>query len=212
VTDAQPPASSSTTEPSDAPTLLTPAPTDTPPADTPPADDTSPPAENAALFGAPEGDYEISGLPEGMEVDKAALAEFAPIAKELGLSNEGMSKVAGAYAAMLPKVVEGFEADLQQRIVAQQAEWAGQAVELVKTDPAFGGKPMAEVQQVAAKALDRLGGPEIREYLQSTGLGNHPAMVKFAFLAGSAISEDTTFERGGTIPVAKTRTEKYYGS
>lgn len=215
VTDVQPPASSSTTEtvtpPVEEPTILTPAPTEEPPAETPPAEEEPKPAENAELFGAPEGEYEITGLPEGTVIDKAALAQFEPVAKELGLSNAGMSKVAAAYADMLPKLAEGFEADLQSRITAQQAEWASAAIEAVKTDPAFGGKPMSEVQQIAAKALDRFGGQEIREYLQQTGLGNNPAMVKFAFLAGSAISEDTTFERGGTIPTAKSRTEKYYG-
>jgi hypothetical protein len=37
-------------------------------------------------------------------------------------------------------------------------------------------------------------------------------MLKFAFLAGSAISEDTTFERGGSSTKPKTSVEKFYGA
>jgi len=185
-------------------TLLTAAPAETPPA--------VPPAENAAMFGVPEGDYEISGLPEGTSIDKEALAAFNPIAKELGLSNEGMSKVAAAYANILPKVTENVVAGLQNDIAAQHATWATETLDLVKTDPTFAGKPLTEVQQVAAKALDRIGSPEFRAFLDETGLGNHPEMMKFAYRAGSAISEDTTFERGAPAPREKSRTEKYYGT
>lgn len=168
-------------------------------------------AEHDKLFGAPETEYEITGLPEGMTIDKEALAAFEPVAKQLGLSNEGMSLVAQTYAQILPKVTEGVIDNLQKDIIAQHATWATEATEMVKSDEAFGGKPLPEVLQVSAKTIDRFGGPEFREFLDQTGLGNHPAMVKFSYLAGTAISEDTTFERGGTAPTAKSRTEKFYG-
>jgi hypothetical protein len=211
--DPSPPAdqTSSTTEnpPADdvEPTLLTPA--DDKPADDKPADDK--PAANAALFGAPEASYEITGLPEGVTVDTEALAAFEPIAKELGLSNEGMSKVAAAYTQILPQVEARIVDALQSDIAAQQASWANDTIEAVKTNPVFEGKPLADVQAVAAKALDRFGSPEFRQFLADTGLGNNPEMMKFAYQAGSKIAEDNTFERGGTPPVTKSRTEKYYG-
>jgi len=164
------------------------------------------------MFGVPESGYEISGLPEGTTIDKEALTAFEPIAKELGLSNEGMSKVAAAYANILPKVTENVVTGINNDIAAQHAAWATETLDLVKTDPTFAGKPLTEVQQVAAKALDRIGSPEFRSFLDETGLGNHPEMMKFAYRAGSAISEDTTFERGAPAPREKSRTEKYYGT
>lgn len=211
VVETTPPADTSTTEtPSSTETLLTgKAPEEKEVEQT--DEQKAAAAEHAKLFGAPEGDYEISGLPEGMTVDTEALAAFAPLAKELGLSNEGMSKVAVAYAEILPQVTDRVVANLQNDIAAQHSAWATEAIELVKTDPLFGGRPLGEVQQLAAKAIDRLGDPEFRKYLDDTGLGNHPAMMRFAFNAGSAISEDTSFERGNNVPAAKTRTDKYYG-
>lgn len=169
--------------------------------------------EPNAFIGAPEGDYELVGLPEGTEIDKDALAAVTPVAKEIGLSNEGLSKIAAVYAEkVLPHVADQLNDTLQRDIAATHAQWANEAVELVKTDEVFGGKQLSEVQQVSAKAIDRFAGPEFRTFLEETGLGNHPAMLKFAFLAGSAISEDTTFERGGPAAKPKSRTEKYYGS
>lgn len=171
------------------------------------------PAENAELFGAPEGEYEIEGLPEDMEVDKAALEAMTPVAKQLGLSNKGMSVLAQTYAEkILPQVTERLNEGLERDIAAQHKAWADETNKLVQEDEVFAGKKLSEVQQVSAKALDRFAGPEFREFLDQTGLGNHPALVKFSFLAGSAISEDTTFERGNAVPSPKSRVEKYYGS
>ncbi len=169
-------------------------------------------AEHAKLFGAPEGDYEISGLPEGTVIDTEALAAFTPIAKELGLSNEGAAKIVGVYAEqILPKVAEQVVDGLQRDIAAQHAAWAGETLELVKDDAVFEGKPLADIQKIAAKALDRFGTPELREFLNTTGLGNYPGLMKFAYMAGSAISEDTTFERGGTAAKPRSTVEKFYG-
>ncbi len=165
----------------------------------------------AALFGVPEGDYEPAGLPEGTVIDKAALEAVTPVARELGLSNEGFSKLAGVYAEkVLPQVTEAVTSQILAQSAATTAGWATEAIEAVKTDAAFGGKPLAEVQAISAKALDRFGGSEFRQYLADTGLGNHPAMLKAMFLAGSAIAEDTTFERGGTPTQPKSRVDKFY--
>ena len=183
---------------------------ETPPEKTP--EELAAEAEHAKLFGAPEGDYEVQGLPEGMEVDKDALAAATPVAKELGLSQEGFNKLVSVYATeIMPKATEAVVDSLQRDISAQHATWASEALEMVNTDPVFEGKKLTEVQQLSAKALDRFGGPELRTFLNETGLGNHPSMVKFAYLAGSLIAEDTTFERGGNAPKAKTSVEKFYG-
>lgn len=178
----------------------------------------------AALFGAPEGEYELT-LPEGVtDVDKDVLAAVTPVAKELGLSNEGLSKIAGVYATdVLPTVAKQITTGMEQNHAASVKAWADEArraVEggkdgdnVIEPDPIFAGKTMKEVTSIAARAIDRFGGPELRQYFDATGTGNYPAMLRFAFLAGSAISEDTSFERGTTTSAApKSREEKYYGS
>lgn len=206
-------ATTETEPPADESTLLTPKEGETEPAAAEPTEEEKAAAEaRAALYGAPEGDYTLPELPEGMTVDTEALATITPIAKELNLSDEGFAKIIDVYAKDIqPKVVDKVVDGLQQDIVAQHAAWASESMEMLQTDEMFKGLKLPDVQAVAAKALDRFGGTEIREFLQSTGLGNHPAFLKAFYQIGTAISEDTTFERGGTAPAAKSRTEKFYG-
>lgn len=192
-------------------------------------------ADEPVLTGAPEGDYDLTGfLPEGTSIDADALAKIAPTAKALNLSNAGLAKIASDGLPIVQKQVsDGIIAE----VVNQRAGW-DQATTLaisggkdaegqdVKADPVFGGKDKTAVLTVAAKALDRFGGSQLypaakadgspgtfRDFLKTTGLGNHPAMVRFAYQAGELISEDTDFVRSGETPnTPKSREDKYYGS
>lgn len=172
------------------------------------------PADNAALFGAPEGDYEVA-LPEGQTLDAEALAAVTPLFKELGLSNEGANKLVSVYAeTVLPRVAQQVMDGVNADVAAQQKAWADEtrAAVTANEENVFAGKPLREVQSIAAKAIDKLAGPEFRGFLDETGMGNHPAMMRLLFNAGRAISEDMSFERGGGQPKPLTREEKFYGS
>lgn len=163
--------------------------------------------EREQLFGAPaeSEEYKLEGLPEGMDIDKEALDAVAPVARELGLSNKGLSKIAGVYAEkVLPHVAQQVTTRIEQEIVARRSEWEGQAKDAIsgklellnkageKID--FGGEPLESVRATAAKALDRLAPAEFREFLDEAGLSVHPAMIAFAYKAGKLIAEDTDFE------------------
>lgn len=125
---------------------------------------------------APES-YEFK-MPDGVELDKAAADEFTAIAKELKLDQANAQKVADIGAKMAQRQMEAH---------AQLVEsW----VEQVKADKELGGDRLNENLGIARKAIDSLGTPELKELLNSTGLGNHPAVVKFALQVGKAISED----------------------
>lgn len=179
-------------------------------------------AEEPALTGAPEGDYDLGDLlPEGTKLDAEALEKIAPTAKALNLSNAGLAKIA---LEGLPIVTKQVTDGVIGEVVRQRAEWeadtrraivGGKDAEGadVRPDPVFGGKGYDDVLSTSAKALDRFGGADFRDFLKSTGLGNHPAMVRFAYQAGALISEDSSFERASGIPnTPKSREEKYYGA
>lgn len=179
--------------------------------------------ERVELFGAPaEGeDYAIDGLPEGMKLDKDALAEITPAFRKLGLSSKGASAIAQVYAEkVLPKVTERANEALEQRIVATRAEWENDAVKAVKENGAsfknkageplsFDAKDMSAVRATAAKALDHLAPEGFREWLKDTGLSVHPMMVAWAYQSGKLLGEDTQIETTETgrerKPAAGTR-------
>jgi len=133
-------------------------------------------------------------MPEGVELDKEAADEFVNIAKSLELSQENAQKLATIAAKIQQKQIEAK---------ARQFEtW----VEEVKADKDIGGEKLEENLGIARKALETFGSPELKDVLNASGLGNHPAVIKAFLKAGKAISEDGFVRgapKGGETDMAK---------
>ena len=130
--------------------------------------------------GAPEK-YEFTAA-EGVDLDTEALKDFEPVARELNLTNEQAQKLVDAY----PKILAGVQQRQAEAWQAQTEEWAA----TVKADKEIGGDKLTANLGVAQRALDTFGTPELKEYLNGTGLGNHPELVKAFIKVGKAMSED----------------------
>lgn len=143
----------------------------------------TPPATPEAAAPAVPESYELK-MPDGVELDKAAADEFTAIAKELKLDQATAQKFADVGAKMAQR-----QADNHAKLVES---WTEQ----VKTDKDIGGDKLAENLGIARKALDTFGTPELRDVLNATGFGNHPAVIKAFYKIGQAISEDR-FVTGG---------------
>lgn len=130
--------------------------------------------------GAPEA-YEFKPA-EGVELDTEALKDFEPVARELNLTNEQAQKLVDAY----PKILAGVQQRQADAWQATTEQWAAD----VKTDKEIGGDKLNGNLSAAQRALDQFGTPELKEYLNTTGLGNHPDLVKTFIKIGKAMSED----------------------
>ena len=114
------------------------------------------------------------------ELDKEAVAAFEPVAREIGLSNEQAQKIVDVYGStIMPQLVKQ-QADAWQK---QVTDWA----ESVQAD-----KDLSSVESIgnAQKAMEQFGTPELKEYLNETGLGNHPELIRIFSRIGKAMSED----------------------
>lgn len=118
--------------------------------------------------------YEIKvpdGLPEGVWNDAAA-GQFRTWAHELGLTPAQAQGLAERYAQMggaaVQQTAEATETELRK-------EWG----------VAFPAKVKA-----ANDALRNIGGDELADYLKTSGLGNHPAMVRAWAKIGEGMGED----------------------
>ena len=134
-------------------------------------------AEKDKKPAAPEK-YEFTP-PEGQELDANALSVFEPIAKELGLTQEQAQKLVDIYPQIQQQQAEAWS--------KQVAEWGEQ----VKADKEIGGDKFNASVGLAQRALDQFGNPELREYLNASGLGNHPALVRFCAKVGKSMAEDS---------------------
>lgn len=128
---------------------------------------------------APES-YQFE-LPEGFELNGEVAEQFTTWAKDLNLPQDK----AQAVAAMGAQLVQQAQAAQQEAWAAQVADWRKE----VETDKEFGGPALAENLGYAARAIDTFA-PELREVLDSSGMGNHPVLVKAFIRIGKAISED----------------------
>lgn len=191
---------------------------------TPPVDPAVPPA------GVPEK-YDLK-LPEGSTVDPALTERTAAKARALGLNNEAaqtlldaevadaVDRETAAKAAADTTVKEAKEAATTALLDAwkpggdewkkQQAEW----VTAAKADPSLGKTPeqFAQSLEKGQQALARFGTPELKTYLDQTGFGSHPEVLKFLAAIGRASSESgmptlITPSGGGT----KTAAQILYG-
>lgn len=121
--------------------------------------------------------YEFTA-PEGMELDQASTDEFRAIAKELKLPKDAAQKVVDLAVKREAARMEAHKAAI--------SGWADE----VRNDKELGGDKLNETLATAKKAID-LGPPELKELLNNSGIGNHPAVVKWAYTVGKALSEDS---------------------
>lgn len=136
--------------------------------------------------GAPEK-YEFKAG-EGIELDSEAIQQFEPVARELGLTNEQAQK----FVDMYPKILASQEQRQAQAWQQQTEQWAAD----VKADKEIGGDKLPANLSAAQRAIDQFGTPELKEYLNGTGLGNNPELVKAFVKIGKAMSEDNMVSPG----------------
>ena len=137
-------------------------------------------------------------LPDGFEgeLDTEAVALAEPIFRELGLSQDKADKLIGLYAQVFPKATEKVLKTFSDLDATTRADWLTEA----KADKDIGGAKWDESMVYAAKALDRLGyakGTPFRQLLDTSGLGNHPEMIRAFRKIGELVGEDGDFVRTG---------------
>lgn len=148
--------------------------------------------------------YELKA-PEGMTFDEESFAVADPVFRKLGLTNEQAQElmpVAGEFAQRVAAdAVAKHELAKATSFTAMKREW----LENAKGDAEIGGAKWDESTAAAAKALDGLGfvkGSEFRKFLDETGMGNHPEMIRAFTRIGLRVGEDT-FTRGDGAAATK---------
>ncbi len=131
--------------------------------------------------GSPET-YETFTLPDGIEVDTAALESFVPLAKQLKLTQDEAQAVVDYEA----KRVKEFTASQETAWNDMQTEWRT----ATQSDKEIGGPAFDQSLANAKKFLGAYGTNELVEALDATGMGNHPELIRAFSRAGKAMSED----------------------
>jgi len=135
--------------------------------------------------GAEGGDQPLElTIPEGLEVTDAWRSEVEALAKNAALTPQQRAQaVIDAGVKFRQEIVDQMASDTTERI----AQWAEEA----KADKVIGGSNFDANLMVAQGAFVKYGDPELKQFLIDSGLGNHPAMLRWAYRVGAAGQENT---------------------
>ena len=149
--------------------------------------------------GVPEK-YEFA-LPEGVVMDEGLKSAFEPVAKELNLSNEAAQKLVDLYANHTKTVRE-----------AETKQWLDQVKKWdsdFRSDKEYGGENLNASLSALKVVMSKFGSPELASFLDASGLGNHPELVRFCVRIGRSMAPDA-FHRGGASTPARSAEEVLY--
>lgn len=134
-----------------------------------------------AKVNVPES-YDLKA-PEGMTLDEAAVVAITPVFKELNITNEAAQKLVEAQATIQ-----------QEQLVRQADAWLTAA----KADKEVGGQAFDANSKIAQEAFAKFGTPELKTFLDQTGLGNHPELLRAFVRIGKAGQSDTHVPADGS--------------
>lgn len=129
-----------------------------------------------------DGKYNLT-MPEGIELDTSLLDGISPTLKELNLSH-------GNAQALVDKFIETQKSKAEAQTKAWGETVAGWQ-ETAKKDPEIGGAKWDDTVRASTSAVRRFGTPALTEYLEASGAGNHPEIIRLMAKVGSMIAEDS---------------------
>ena len=171
------------------PTLLTPAVTPVEPVKA-----VEPVAVAAPVKPAPVKITELK-LSENSSLTAAEVEKLTAQANEQGFSV--------TQAQELVKASESSISSYVKREIEKTKSQAPVWLEQLKSDKEYGGEKFNESVENAKRVVEKYAEPEFKNFLNDSGLGNHPLIVKMFSKLGKAFGEDH-FKDGTPIVTKKT--------
>lgn len=191
----------------------------------PPVEGETPPGEPKAPEGqsaepAPPPAYEPFTLPEGITLEAERLGEFTTMLGEFELNakvdhasmQQFGQQLVDRHIAEVTNAVTRLNKSYQDRWEQQKIDWKDQF--LADTD--IGGNRFQTTVDSALSFIRTHGGTEAQQaefqaLMESSGLGNHPAMIRMLANAGRAMSEGRPLAATAPPAAPKSKTEAMYG-
>lgn len=192
------------------------------------AADTKKSDEALSVEPAPLPTYADFNLPEGYVFNQESLGKFTKALGEFqnktGASQEAVQEFGQSlmdqYVASLQETNKLTQEQQKAKLAQKKAEWKEQFLK----DPEIGGNRQETTVKSAASAIALSGNlkqqTEFKQLMESTGLGNHPAIIRtLARLNDQIMTLKDKYETEKAVPIAATKapprpkstSEKMYG-
>lgn len=169
---------------------------------------------------APPPVYDAFKLPEGITLKDERVKEFTNVLAELEtkskldhvLAQEFGQKMVDFHIAEVKQTVENINKYYQDNWERQKVQWK----ENFLKDPEIGGNRFQTTVDSALTFIRTHGGTpeqqaEFRNLMESSGLGNHSAVIRLLANAGRAMSEGKPLAASKPVSPPKSKTETLYG-
>lgn len=168
------------------------------------------------FYGAPESyDFSKIDYPEGIRMDEALAKEFAPLGKELNLSQQGANKL----AELLIKYQQAQLADAPNKIAEFKKQEAAQTKlayeKMLNEDKEIGGGDTSKMNayiDVADVGYNSFASGELKNLLHSLSLDFHPAVIKHFYRLGKLCGNDNLTKVKSPVTEGLTPAQILYGS
>lgn len=164
--------------------------------------------------------YEAFSVPEGITLDQERSAKFTELLSGLELTGkadhaavqEFGQKAVDFHISEVKRVAEDLTKLYQTTWEKQKTDWK----DSVLKDPELGGNRIQTTVDSALTFIRTHGGTEqqqkeFRNLMESSGLGNHPAILRLLANAGRAMSEGKPLAAVKPVQDTKSKTETLYG-
>lgn len=173
-------------------------------------------SQNNDFYGAPEI-YDFKGLelPEGFQIDATLAEKFAPIGKELNLSQQGADKLANLLVEIQQEQLAGANEKIAE--YKKQEKEATRLVyeKLLNTDKEIGGADKAEMSgylDVADIGYGAFANDELKAVLHDLQLDYHPAVIKHFHRLGKLCGNDRITKTTAPTGLKQDAADILYGS
>ena len=169
---------------------------------------------------APPPTYDPFTLPEGVSLDQERVNKFNEILGELERSGKADhaavqqfgQKAVEFHIEEVKKAVTDVTSLYQQTWERQKTEWKDSFLK----DPEIGGNRFQTTVDAARNFIRTHGGTpeqqqEFRNVMESSGLGNHPAVIRLLANAGAAMKEGVPLATVKPVSPPKSKTATLYG-
>lgn len=169
---------------------------------------------------APPPVYEAFTLPEGVTLDEGRVKQFTDVLSDFELKNkvdhklvqELGQKAVDIYLNEVKQAIEDVTKFYQTSWEKQKNDWKT----AFEKDPEIGGNRQDSTIQSALSFIRTHGGTaeqiaEFRQVMDTSGLGNHPALIRLFANAGRAFSEGTPLAATKPAIQPKSKVATLYG-
>ena len=121
-------------------------------------------------------------LKEGSNISAKHLEKISAFAKAKGLSNEDAQALVDRDQENFSEFTSAQMAEVQK----EKDKWLPEA----QADTEIGGENFSKNVELAKRVLDKVGSDGLRKFLNDTGFGNHPEVVRVFYRLGKMMTED----------------------